>query len=92
MAWGIESSSIKHTNDTSCKERDQWIWLHLKFSLVQQTSKTVIRGATDWDNIMFICMNSYESRGKKMKVFTVHWKKMDDCEKTNHRLRNVNSQ
>lgn len=75
MASGTEESSlIRHTSDTNYKGRDQWLWLHFKFSIVQNTSKAVKRGVTGWDNIMFICMNPYNSRGKKMKIFTAHWK------------------
>lgn len=64
-------------NKPNYNERDQWIWPHLNFYIVQKTSKTATRGATGWDAIMFICMNSYKSRGKKIKVqvFTAHWKK-----------------
>lgn len=36
-----ESSLMRHTSDTNYKEGDRWIWLHFKFSVVQNTSKAV---------------------------------------------------
>lgn len=45
MASGREESSfIRHTSDTNYNHRDQWLWLHFKFSVVQNTSKAVKKG------------------------------------------------
>lgn len=66
MASGMEESSfMRHTSDTNCKERDQGLGLHFKFSVAQNTSKAVKRGVTDRDNIMFMRISPYTSREKK---------------------------